>query len=54
MRTFLTVCAVAGLIGIVLGIVFAITWLALLGATLLIVALVMTALATPKTRGGRW
>ncbi|GIF01212.1 hypothetical protein [Paractinoplanes rishiriensis] len=54
MRTFLAVSAVAGLIGIVLGIVFAITWLALIGATLLTVALVMTALAAPKTRGGRW
>lgn len=53
MRNFLVVLAVAGCLAIGVGILYSMTWPALLGAAAVIVAVVMAALAAPGTRGER-
>ncbi|WP_199516705.1 hypothetical protein [Nucisporomicrobium flavum] len=53
MRIFLVTLAVAGAVVAALGVLLSVGALILIGAALLVVALVMGALAAPRTRRGR-
>jgi hypothetical protein len=53
MRTFIAVIAVLGVLTAGLGVFLSVGWLVLVGASALVVAVVMGALAAPATRQQR-
>jgi hypothetical protein len=52
-RNFLAVLAAAGSLILVVGILYSMTWLIVIGSVALLVSLAMAVLSAPRTRRGR-